>query len=79
MDSDIQDPIYRKHQSVWVFSENTPKPSEASYLDTQSLWEESRKTDFSLIHMFQNPQSVWLLSENNPKPSEASYLDRQNV
>ena len=30
--------------------ENKPKPSEASYLDGL--------TDFSLIHMFQNPQSV---------------------
>ena len=36
-------------QSVWVFSENTPKPSEASYLDKQNVWEGSTKTDFSSI------------------------------
>ena len=72
--------IFRQTQSVWVLSENKPKPSEASYLDRQNVWEGSTKTDSSLIHMFfTNPQSNWVLSENNPKPSEASYLDRQNV
>ena len=72
--------VFRKPQSVWVLSENNPKPSEASYLDTQNVWERSTKTHFSLIHLiFRKAQSVRVLSENNPKPSEASYVDRQNV
>ena len=43
--------IFRQTQSVWVLSENKPKPSEASYLDRQNVWEGSTKTDFSLIHI----------------------------
>ena len=44
--------IFRKPQSVWVLFENSLKPSEASYVDRQNVWEGSTKIDFSSIITF---------------------------
>ena len=47
-----QHTILRTPQSVWVLPENTSKPSEASYVVRQNVWEGSTKVDFSSIRTF---------------------------
>ena len=70
----IESYYFYKAQSVWVLSENTPKPSEASYPDKQNVWEEFAKPDFSLLLMIWQKHKV---CECCPKTHQ-SHLKHHN-